>query len=233
MIFKTNYTIEIEDINKNKEVTNKAILKYLENSFCEHSNSLNLGIEEILKMGYTLVLLSWNLKVIKRPKYKDNINVETWIESNYKKYFYRDFKITKDGILYVVAKAKMALIDIKTKKIVQVDELLKKHKPEDIVLINDNKRLIEKDNYDKCIEYYIRKSDIDLNNHMHNLNYLDIALEIIDGDMEFNNLKIEYKKAIKYKDNIEAYLKNINGKYYIKIYNKDKKYTTTLIEMEN
>ena len=37
-------------------------------------------------------------------------------------------------------------------------------------------------------DYYIQRRDIDINEHMHNLNYLDMAYEILPEDIYKNRL---------------------------------------------
>jgi acyl-ACP thioesterase len=124
------------------------------------------------------------------------------------------------------------LLDIKTFKPTMSLELINKQNPidKDVFNIKEIKRLKELDNYSKRLDYYIRKSDIDLNNHVHNLNYLDMALEVID-DKYYSNIEIEYLKEIKYDDKIIVMSEKTNDKYYIKIYNETNNVTSALIEI--
>ena len=231
-MFSTNYEIGVDNLDKNRIVTDKEIFRILENAFAKHSNSLKVGLEDIIKMGYTIVLLSWKLEINNRPKYKDKIKVNTWVKETSKMYFYRDFEITINDEVAIIATSKWMLLDIKTFKPVMNLELIKKQNPidKDVFETRDIKRLKELDNYSNKLDYYIRKSDIDLNNHVHNLNYLDMALEVID-DKYYTNIEIEYLKEIKYNDKISIMSEKINDKYYIKIYNETIGVTSALIEI--
>lgn len=231
-MFSTNYEIGVDNLDKNRIVTDKEIFRILENAFAKHSNSLKVGLEDIIKMGYTIVLLSWKLEINNRPKYKDKLKVNTWVKETSKMYFYRDFEIIINDDVAVKATSKWMLLDIKTFKPVMNLELIKKQNPidKDVFETRDIKRLKELDNYSKKLKYYIRKSDIDLNNHIHNLNYIDMALEVID-DKYYSNIEIEYLKEIKYNDKISIMSEKINDKYYIKIYNETNNVTSALIEI--
>ncbi len=231
-MFSTNYEIGVDNLDKNRYVNDKEIFRILENAFAKHSNSLKVGLEDIIKMGYTIVLLSWKLEINNRPKYKDKIKVNTWVKETSKMYFYRDFEIIINDDVAVKATSKWMLLDIKTFKPVMNLELIKKQNPidKDVFETRDIKRLKELDNYSKKLKYYIRKSDIDLNNHVHNLNYIDMALEVID-DKYYSNIEIEYLKEIKYNDKIIVMSEKINDKYYIKIYNETNNVTSALIEI--
>ena len=92
-------------------------------------------------------------------------------------------------------------------------------------------KLKELDEYNNEINYLIRKSDIDINNHVHNLNYIDMAYEILDDAKEFNNVRISYKKEIKYEDKIKVESNIIDKKYYFVIKNIENNITHSLIEM--
>lgn len=231
-MFSTNYEIGVDNLDKNRYVNDKEIFRILENAFAKHSNSLKVGLEDIIKMGYTIVLLSWKLEINNRPKYKDKLKVNTWVKETSKMYFYRDFEIIINDDVAVKATSKWMLLDIKTFKPVMNLELIKKQNPidKDVFETRDIKRLKELDNYSKKLKYYIRKSDIDLNNHVHNLNYIDMALEVID-DKYYSNIEIEYLKEIKYNDKISIMSEKINDKYYIKIYNETNNVTSALIEI--
>ena len=49
--------------------------------------------------------------------------------------------------------------------------------------------------------YLIQRRDIDINGHLHNVSYLEAALEAVPEDIyknvDFNYIRIEYKKEIK------------------------------------
>ena len=59
--------------------------------------------------------------------------------------------------------------------------------------------------------YKIRRFDLDLNKHVHNLNYLDYAYEVLPedvyfGESEFKNVEISYKKEVSLNEEIKIEL---------------------------
>ena len=60
------------------------------------------------------------------------------------------------------------------------------------------------DDFEKMLEYTVVRRDIDLNKHMHNLYYLDLAYETLPEEIyakrPFDNVRITYKKEIKLGD---------------------------------
>ncbi|MGN0347747.1 MAG: hypothetical protein ACI4DU_10745 [Lachnospiraceae bacterium] len=55
--------------------------------------------------------------------------------------------------------------------------------------------------------YWIIPSAIDINGHLHNTNYLDIALEAMDGEpyLDVNHFRISYRKEILYGTPVKVY----------------------------
>lgn len=68
-------------------------------------------------------------------------------------------------------------------------------------------------------DYYIQRRDIDINEHMHNLSYLDMAYEILPDEVYknkvFHNVRIEYKKEIVYGEKVECYYLEQDNKYVV------------------
>lgn len=227
MIFKKNFEIGLQDININRKIKNRYILSCLENIAAKHSDSINLGLNDLKNTGITWMLLDWKVEILKRPSYGDILEVSTWSRHANKCYAYRDFEIYVNGEKCIIATSKWVLFDINRKRPIRVEEeVISKYKPEiqktafDIIELE---KMQEMEQYDKEFEYIIRKSDIDFNGHLHNLNYLDIVYEIFDENIyndEPNNIRICYKKEIKLGDKVICkYIKN-NNKYHFIIGNE-------------
>ena len=88
-------------------------------------------------------------------------------------------------------------------------------------------KLEEPENYSHRVDYKIRKSDIDVNNHVNNLNYLDIASEVFPDDISklttCNEFEIFYKHQIKFEDKITAHYNFENDTNYIVVKSEDGK----------
>jgi len=238
MIFRKKFEIGMQDINKNKEVKNKFILNCLENVALKHSDSVGLGLKNILETGLTWMLLDWKVKLLKRPHYGDILEISTWTRYINKCYAYRDYEIYVNNEKYVIATSKWLLFDINRKKPIRVQEdLISKYEPEenksvfDILEIEKMKKV---DSYDNNYAYNVKKSDIDINGHMHNLNYLDIAYECFsenDYNNELNNIRISYKKEIKLEDKVDCRYTKMNDKWMFVIENPEIDSVNAYIEL--
>ena len=114
------------------------------------------------------------------------------------------------------------------------EEIISNYKPElDKNVFNEIEfeKLKELKEYDNELNYAIRKSDIDINNHVHNLNYIDMAHEILNEEKVYDNIRISYKKEIKYGDKIKVIVKVKDQKYYFTIKNIESGIVNAIIEM--
>ncbi len=213
MFFTRDFNISLSMLGKNTYISNKGLLSILQDIAEMHSASIGYGVTDIDKTNFSWALLNWKVKIISRPKYGETITIKTWSRYSTKLYSYRDFEILNaNGDIIAIATSKWVLIDVSIGKIAKLDEnLISKYNPENKSVFNivELDKMTEPENYTNTTDYLIRKSDIDVNNHVNNLFYLDMALEAFPGDTnEFNsctNLEIMYKHQIKLEDKISLY----------------------------
>ena len=240
MIFKDTFKTKLNDVNEKLEVKNKPLFECLENVAARHADFANHGIKDIPNIGTTWMLLCWQLQVIDRPKYGDILEINTWARGVEKCYTYRDYEIYVDGKKCAIATSKWLLIDINRARPTRVGEdVISRYEPEygkSVFKIEDLDKLKELEEYDEKIDFRVRKSDIDINGHMHNLNYLDIVEEILSTEEtkeEANFVRIDYKKEIKLGDKIEVSKKIDGSNSYFLISNQENDIIHAIVEMKN
>ena len=240
MILENEYTVKLSEIGKGNKATNKAILSYLEDIGGIHSNKAGYGIFEIEQTHLSWILLGWKLQVIRRPKYAEKIKIRTWSKGVVKLYTYRDFEVyDEQGNLIIKASSKWVLLDTEKGKIVRIEpEIINKYEPEvgrDVMGIDEFEKIKEPDEYQFETEYVVRRADIDVNAHMHNLNYIELANEALPEEVYkgalFNDVRITYKKEIKFGDCVKCKYTFRDGKHIVVIKSNDEKVVHSIIEM--
>ena len=229
MILEEDFKIELKDIGKENYIKNRAILEIFENIGTHHSDLAGYGPMDIQKTGVSWVLLDWKIKILKRPKYGQTVHVRTWGNIKKKAYTYRDFEMyDNENNLCVIGTSKWVLIDIKTGRITRItDEIYQKYELEDKKVFEEDElqKLEIPTEYTSEIKYQICRRDIDINNHMHNLYYLDLAYEALPQEVyekrPFDNVRIEYLKELKYGYKITCKYTYFDGKNIVTIFNTD------------
>jgi len=238
MIFEKMYTVGNRDVGVTKKVTNKAMMKYLENIACSHSDLVGYGINTIEETGVVWILLDWKFKIIERPKYGQNIKVRTWSRKMEKCSAYRDFQVLdeKENIL-AIATTKWVLLDANTRKIQRIpEELATKYasEPERNVFDKEIEKLQEIENEEISMQIKIRRTDIDINNHVNNLNYLDLAYEILPEEIynsELKNVRITYKHQTELGETVNVSYAKKENKNIVTIKTEDKAKLHAIVEL--
>ncbi len=230
MFVENKFIVGLSDINQLKELTNTFLLRFMEDVAGIHSEIAGFGITDIDKTRKSWILLSWKVEVKKRPLICDTLNVKTWSWCIDKFYAYRDFEITNQyNEIVAIATSKWVFIDIDKGKLIKVpDEVTEKYKlePNFKVFENNNvEKLVEPKNCINKINYKITRNLIDINKHLHNIYYLDIAKETLPEEIAFsnelNNFEVMYKKETKLGENVKALYSKENGYHYVTIKNED------------
>lgn len=229
MKLEKEYNVGIKDIGMDSSITNYAILSMMEDIACIHSDNVGYGVNNIPYTKKAWIIMDWKLEVFNRPKYGDKLIVKTWARSTKNKMFftYRDFEIYKGDTKVAIATSKWVMFDLETNKICKIsDDIINLYHPDDDQVFNEaelNRLTIEKNIEEEFIlKYTVKRADIDINKHMHNLNYLQVAYEALSEQVymqsELNNVRIMYKHQILLGQKIKCsyYKKDVNHVIVIK-----------------
>ena len=240
MIFKETFKVRLEDIEKGNYLTNKGLLKYLENIGADHSSQAGLGILDIKETRLSWILLDWKVKMINRPKYGQILNVNTWARYSKRAYTYRDFEIYDENNQKIaIATSRWALINVDIGRPSKLDKIItEKFYPEEeksVFEIQELDKIKEPSEFTKSFLYKVNRADIDINKHMHNLYYLDLAYETLPEEIyenkKFDNIRITYKKEIKLGDTVECKYINQDDKHIVTIFSEDGSIVHSIIEL--
>ena len=115
---------------------------------------------------------------------------------------------------------------------------MNKYEPEPNMIVfgmDEFDKIKEPEEYQYETEYSVRRADIDVNNHMHNLNYIELANEALPDDVYrgalFNDIRITYKKEIKLGDIVKCKYAFRDDKHIVVVKNIDETVVHAIIEM--
>ena len=223
--FENKSRVDISRVNSSAYITNKGLLGLLEDTACLHSDKAGYGIKEIPLTHLSWVQLNWRVKILRRPIYGEILNIKTWAREATKVSTLRDFEvIDNQGNQICIATTRWTLTNINTQTITKItDDIIEKYEPDEYTIFPDFefKKLKEPLQFSNEYTYTTQRKDIDVNKHMHNLNYLDLAYEALPEDIyfnkEFDNIEIMYKKSIVLGDTSKCLYAFDNGKHTVVI----------------
>lgn len=238
MIFEKHYTVGNRDIGDNNKATNKAMLKYLENIACRHSDEIGYGINTIEKTKVVWILIDWKFDVIERPIYGQTIKVRTWSRKMERSCAYRDFEVYDENEnILAIATTKWVFLDAETRKIQRIpEELAAKYKQETEkhVFKDEIEKIHEPESEEYAIELKTRRTDIDINNHVNNLNYLDLAYEVLPDQIykqDLKNVRITYKHQTEPGETVNISYTKQEDKNIITIKTQNKEQLHAIVEL--
>ena len=193
------------------------------------------------KTRKTWILLSWKVKVNKRPLINDTVSVKTWSRLIDKFYAYRDFEVRNQyNEVIAIITSKWVFVDIDKGKLIKVsEEVAESYKTETenaVFKEKDLERLSEPKEYSSSILFKITRNMIDINKHLHNIYYLDIAKEALPEEIAFgnelNNFEIMYKKEIKLGEIVKALYSFEDGYHYVTIKSEDESIIHSIMRLK-
>ena len=245
MKYSRDYRVGIEEVGCDESSSIRALLVFMEDCACWHSAQVGYGVREVETKHRAWVVLDWKLKIHKLPVYEQKLTVSTWSRKMDGIRAFRDYEIKdENGELIASGTSKWILTDTERRRPVRLtDDIVELYETDGSYLAMEDE--IEALTCDENMlegayttNYVVRRSDIDINQHVHNLNYIDIAYDAMPEDVynrfikgEFGELHILYKKEIKYGETIHSSLYVENNVYTIVIKNEDESVIHAIVKL--
>lgn len=212
-IYQEEFKIRYSEVNKQNVISPIAIMEYLQEIGCLHSDHVGMGLNQ----NAAWVIIQWKVKIISKPKWNEKITVTTWPSGIQGPYCMRDYEITSGDKIVAIGTSRWVLTDISTHKLVKITEdVVKKFKPEDKQLFDEPFiKLKPLEKYTKEKEHIIIPKDIDTNQHVNNIKYIELAYEMLPNECEdINYVEVVYKHSSVLGEKLNCYYNKEDEKMY-------------------
>lgn len=206
--YRKTFYIPNYDTDKHRRATPMAILTYLGETSGAHTDHIGFSVDSLKDINYGWMLNRWKVKINRYPSVKEKITIETWSSGIDRFYATREFVIYDEENL-VIGKASTVWIflNMEKKKPIRIpaefNELINPIEEKTFDDFFDFKKDMKVEEY---IDFHVRRSDIDYNNHVNNAKYLSWMLETIPEHVYenymLNEFEILYKKETTYGNTI-------------------------------
>lgn len=237
MFVDFSYQPLIEDFTKDGKLKIESILKILENSGNVHSDKANDNNLERTQQKHAWVLTDWKIQINEYPKYGDKIIAKTWSQTVTQTFnVSRDFELYCNDKIIAIGTTRWVVLDLDTNRLCKIEQpIIQKYEPENKSVFAESKleKIPTPDSFESEKEIQIRRSDIDFNDHVHNLTYLDYAQEALPftiySSQNFKDIRITYKSPVKLDEKILAKYSFFQDSHIIFIYNSEGELKTQIM----
>ena len=199
--FEKEYEINTYNVDSNLKCKFSSLVDYLWDIVVSQSDSLGETNQGFVHNNCVWILLKYDINIYEYPRLKDVVTVDTEVLGAKKFYGYRGYTIkNSQGKIIAEAFSTAILIDIEKRRPVRISpdqyEIYGiKGEMEEPTSLDDILNLDKKE-YSK--DYPIRFSDIDSNNHVNNVRYIEMSIDTLPRNIlkeyELANIKVLFKK---------------------------------------
>ena len=180
-LYTKNYKVEINHVDFKGDLKLSSLFTYCQDIAGLHAENLGMGRKVLYEQyGVIWVLVRVRVDIIKYPKYRDIITIETWPQEPSRMGFDRDFLVKdKEGNILAKAVSTWVVIDVESRKLVRTKAVYTGYPPVIDERAIDCKlgHLKSSGELEMAYERIVRYSDIDVNEHLNNAKYLDFIMD--------------------------------------------------------
>lgn len=215
--FQKQFQIRSYEIDSRGKIKLGSILNYLQEVASEHAARLGASVIDLFPKNLTWVLSRYHLKILSYPSWGETIQIITWPSGIYNLFALREFEILNDkNEILAFVTSSWILLDFKKKQPVRPEEHLHKFPRKIERAIPDNFEslpVIEKVNFE--LPFRIRMSDLDLNQHVNHVSYIEWAMETMPPEIlkkyQPIQLEISFRGEAFYGDRVLSRTQIVNG----------------------
>jgi len=200
-IFSKEFELRYFEMNKYGMVSPTTILTLLEETAADHCLDIGYDLYSLEKKNIGWILISGRIHMLRYPKYKEKIKIQTWISKfTLVKGYRENLIIDSEGLIIGRAKGIWAFYNIDKRKPVPVFEDIKSKWGINLTISTEyENNLINPTIIDGNLkmEFDVYRSDVDSNKHVNNIKYFYWLIESLPEEILDNYL-----------------LEDINAKFY-------------------
>lgn len=199
-IYEETLLLGSEHVNMQRELRTSSLFSILQNVSIRHTEALDMGSDKTLDRGLLWVVVRQHVLISRIPVYNERITVRTWPGDTLHVLFPRSYEILdKNGESLVRASAVWTLIGEESRSFVFPDE-------HGILIrgVTTGRELpfptrVKAAPTERSFSFSVPYSYIDLNGHMNNAHYFDLAEDhtaAAAGGKKLREIEIEYMHEV-------------------------------------
>lgn len=221
-MYRFETDVRYSEIGSDRRVRPHQIINYFQDCSVLDSEKLGKGLDYSEQRKRAWLLSAWQVEILSYPAFMQHISVGTWPYDFTSMYGYRNFDICDAaGRQMVRANSIWCIVDMETGMPVRVEnEDIRGYELfPGIDMPAVSRKLKIHSEGERLEPFRVRSIDIDTNGHVNNARYIAMAEEYLPEDFMPHLLKVQYRQAAKYGQEIYPKFTGLSGGYAVGLYN--------------
>ena len=176
LLYRKEYTVLSKDVDPNRDMRISVLFSMLQEAAIAHTTELGMGRHMTLDKGLLWIITLADISVNRLPVYDENIVIESWPGKTMHVYFPRYSRIlSESGEILIEASMIWGLMDSGSRHLIFPEEhdiVLPENK--DMPTLVFPKTPVIKNGV-STVPFTVPRSYMDINGHMNNTRYFDLA----------------------------------------------------------
>ncbi len=218
-IYSTQLRLRNKDVELNRRLRTSTLFELMQEASIRHTEELGMGREMTLDRGLLWMVTLQRAEITRMPEYDECITLESWPGDTMHLLFPRYYRVLDEkGETLVAASALWALVDQDTRRMIFPDKygvVIEGEKTgNEIALPSPPLRAKE----GAVSAFTVPYSYVDLNGHMNNTRYFDLAEDRIPAAAEGRSLRsiaVEYTNEARLGDELRVMVEHQDKVYRV------------------
>jgi len=224
--FRTKLTVDIHDVDYNGVARASSLMKYIQSAAQTQLTEKGMSYDRLKDMNRAFILSRIKMEFIDTVRAYEPLTAITFPATSRGYSFLRCYKLERDGITIGRAVSIWALVDIKSKALIRVNDFdlgLDTYDPLDMPLT----RVIMPKDMNTVGTYTVTYSDVDQNGHMNNTRYPDMYSHFLPLDNKrIESITISYLNEAPASEVLTVEMGRLEDLYYFRTLRRDGKINT-------
>jgi acyl-ACP thioesterase len=209
--YQEEFKIRASEVDFDQKATLPAICNLLQEVAGNHAQRLQFDITDLQEDKLTWVLHRLCVKMDRFPDWREIITIETWPSSGDGLRAYRDFLISdSDGNTIGKCLSYWLMMNTESRRPTRIPDKILQIAPQNIehVLPITDFKVSDIRNADHSQSFDVRKTDLDLNQHVNNVRFIEWALSCLPKNTNVDTIDIKFLAESVLEDTVIAKILN-------------------------
>ena len=197
-IYEFSGRVRYSEIDHRGTMTLPALINYFQDCSTFHSESIGLGMERLKLKKKPWVLSYWQIIIDRYPKLYEKITTGTFATEFKGLFGNRNFYMKdEEGGRIACANSIWVFMDLEKGRPCRPaeEDIAPYGVNEPLDMPYEDRKISVPEVFEDREPFPVRKYHIDTNEHVNNCQYVQMALEMLSGDISVRQVRVDYKKS--------------------------------------